>query len=97
MTKIIEKTQWRHIETNIFKCWCGENSYLDITSDNDGDLYITITQYPTNLLERFKLAFKALRGLEFSSSNSVMIVNEDINKLIKALRNNNAKAKNRTD
>ncbi len=87
MTKLTEKTQFNFAETNIFKCWCGENSYLDITKDlDDGDIYITITQYPTRLLERVKMAYKALRGIEFTSSNSVMLAQEDIKKLIKSLK-----------
>ena len=87
MTKLVEKTQFKDFETNIFKCWCGESSYLEVVKDiEDGDIYITITKYPTRLLERLKMAYMALRGIEFDSTNSVMIAQEDIPQLIKALK-----------
>lgn len=86
MTKIKEKTQFKDLEINIFRCWCGESSYLEVVKDvEDGDIYVTITKYPTRLLERLKTAYKALRGIEFDATNSVMIAKEDVSKLVKAL------------
>lgn len=87
MTKLKESTQFKDLETSIFKCWCGESSYLEVVKDvDDGDIYVTISKYPTKLLERLKTAYKALRGIEFDSTNSVMIAKEDVIKLIRALK-----------
>ena len=38
-----------------------------------------------HFFERLKLAWMAIRGLEFSVSNEIIIDNTDIKKLIKAL------------
>ena len=87
MTKIIEKSQFDFIERNIFQCYCGEYSYLNIEKDLDDDyIYITITKYSTSFLGRIDLAFKALLGIEFNSSNSVMISKKDIKSLIDSLK-----------
>lgn len=87
MTRLREKTQLKYTTTSIFKCWCGENSYLDITKDKIGDyICITITQNPTTVSDRIKMAWKCLRGLEFSSSNSVLISEQNIENLVKELK-----------
>lgn len=92
MTKLKESTQFKDLETSIFKCWCGEVSYLEIVRDvEDGDIYVTITKHPTRLLERLRSAYKALRGIEFDATNSVMIAKEDIAALIKALKSKDTK------
>ena len=85
MTKLTEDSQW-NTGRHIFKCWCGEDSYLEVIQDvEDGEYYISITQHPTRLKERLAMAWKALRGIEFTASNSVMIVEKDAKKLVKAL------------
>lgn len=86
MAKIDNKIQW-DTPTHLFKCYCGESSFLEIIHDDeDRQLYISITQHPTTLRERLTLAWKALCGYEFSASNEVVLDEEDINKLIKALK-----------
>jgi hypothetical protein len=85
MTKVQEGDQFQR-EIHIFKCWCGEESYLEITQDaDDKEFYISITQHPTRFMERLKMAWAALRGIEFSSSNCVVLLEEDANKLVAAL------------
>lgn len=82
----IDQTIQGNMDSHIFKCYCGENSYLEIVRDfEDDQRYISITMHPTRLKERLKLAWKALRGLEFSVSNEVVIDGDDINKVRKAL------------
>lgn len=86
MAKIDNKTQGSY-GSHIFKCYCGENSYLEILQDpDDRELYIYITQHPTRLRERLSTAWRALRGLEFMSSNEIVLLEEDAEKLIKALK-----------
>jgi hypothetical protein len=85
MTELIEKDQFQ-TETHTYKCWCGENSYLTIVIDReDGEAYISITQSPTRLIERLSLAWKALRGIEFTSSNEVIISDDEVEELMKML------------
>lgn len=74
-------------EVHIFKCYCGEDSFLEFTGrKEDDEIYAQITIHPTRLGKRLKLAWKALRGLEFTASNSVIIDGKDLPKLIKALQ-----------
>lgn len=88
MTKINQTIQG-NMDSSIFKCYCGENSYLEVIKDpEDKQIYISITLRPTRLRERLKLAYRALRGLEFTSSNEVVIDGDDIKELIKALKLN---------
>lgn len=85
MTKLAETIQG-NLETHIFKCYCGEDSYLEVMQDSeDKEFYISITMHPTSISERIKAAWKALRGLEFSASNTVIILEEDADKLAAAL------------
>jgi hypothetical protein len=85
MTKLAEKNQFNS-DNYVFKCYCAEHSYLDITQDpDDGEIYISITQHPTRLTDRIVMAWRALRGVEFSSSNEVVLLKEDISKLQEAL------------
>lgn len=99
MTKLTEHSQWGDYgDYYIFKCWCGENSYLEVSVDKkDGELYICITRHPTRFRERLKMAWEAIRGIEFTSSNSVMIVPEDVPKLIEALQQIKSLEKSRED
>jgi hypothetical protein len=91
MSKIDNTTQGR-LDSYIFKCYCGEDSYLEVMQNpDDGEFYISITQHPTRLLERLKMAWKALRGIEFTSSNEVILLEKDANKLIVALTKPNRK------
>jgi len=87
MAKIDNKTQWSQFgETHIFKCYCGSNSYIQVIQDpEDRELYFSITQHPTRLKERLGTAWKALRGLEFTASDEVILLDTDARKLIKAL------------
>lgn len=86
MTKINQTIQG-NLETHIFKCYCGENSYLEVMKDTDDkQIYINITLHPTRLSERLKLAWRALRGLEFSASNEVVIDGKDIGSLIRGIK-----------
>jgi len=83
MTELKQKIQFEN-KSEVFKCYCGENSYLEFIYDKEDDqYYVTITLQPTRLLERLKLAWKALRGLEFSSANEVVIDGEDFRKYLK--------------
>lgn len=85
MTKIDQSIQGG-LPTYIFKCYCGEDSYLEVMQDpDDRELYISITQRPTRLRERLKLAWKALRGLEFTNAGDVILLDTDAKKLIEAL------------
>ena len=85
MSKIQEKIQGE-FDDYIFKCYCGENSYLQVTQDpDDRELYISITLKPTRLSERLELAWKSLRGMEFYATDEVIILGEDSDKLIEAL------------
>lgn len=85
MAKVDNQVQG-DLPTYIFKCYCGENSYLEIMQDpEDKELYISITQHPTRLRERLKLAWKALRGLEFTAAGDIILLDDDVKKLIKAL------------
>lgn len=91
MTKLEQKIQG-DMESHIFKCYCGENSYLEITRDDDDkQFYLSISVSPTRLAERLKLAWKALLGLEFSTSNEIMIDYTDARMLIEALNTHRAK------
>lgn len=85
MSKLNQEIQG-HMPTHIFKCYCGEDSYLEIMQDpDDKEFYLTITKHPTRLKERLKLAWKAFRGLEFAASNEVIIAEKDAKKIAKAL------------
>lgn len=89
MTKIMEKIQGDSsgFETHIFKCYCGEDSYLEIIQDKeDREIFVTITKHPTRLKERLIMAWKSLRGIEFTTTNHVMLLQEDISKLRSALK-----------
>jgi hypothetical protein len=86
MSKVEQLIQG-NMEYHIFRCYCGECSYLSIIQDSEDDqIYIEITLHPTRLTERLKLAWKALRGLEFLASNEVIIDGSDAEKLIEAVR-----------
>lgn len=85
MTKLTEQSQFG-LDTDIFKCWCGEYSYLEVIKDSDGDIYVAITQYPRSITERLKAIFGIITGTGYSGSNSVMVTKDDVNKLIKALK-----------
>lgn len=88
MSKVEEQLQGG-FPTYIFKCYCGEHSFLEVMQDlEDRELYINITQHPTRLKERLTTAWRALRGLEFSSSNEVIIDEKDIDRLMEALKIN---------
>lgn len=87
MTKLNQKQQYDN-ESHIFKCWCGEHSYLEVSKfdEDTGDIEIYLTQHPSSLFERLRLAFMSLRGLEITTSSSVIIAEEDVKELIKALK-----------
>lgn len=86
MSNIEQKIQFDG-KSEIFKCYCGEHSYLEVTYDRvDDQYYVSITLHPTRFLERLKLAWKALRGIEFSSSNEVVIDGPDFRKYIKEIK-----------
>lgn len=88
MTRLDQKIQG-DMETHVFKCYCGEDSYLVVTKDSkDDQLYISITKHPTRLVERLKLAWKSLRGLEFTTTNEVIIDGSDADNLALALTSN---------
>lgn len=75
-----------NIPLDVFRCYCGESSYLEIMHDAEDDqFYIYITLSPTRLKERLRLAWKALRGIEFLASNEVIIDGSDIEKVAAAL------------
>lgn len=85
MTKLKESTQWP-VEFHIYKCWCGEDSYLQVARDDeDKQFYISITVHPTRFLERLRMAWKALRGIEFTASNEVIVDFQDAKELTAAL------------
>lgn len=85
MAKIDNQVQGS-MPTHIFKCYCGENSYIEIIQDpEDKEFYFSITQRPTRLKERLTTAWKALRGLEFTASNEVIVLDTDAHKIIEAL------------
>lgn len=89
MTKIEQKIQFDS-HSEVFKCYCGENSYLEFIYDKDDDqYYVNITIHPTRLLERLKLAWKALRGLEFSTSNEVIVDGPDFRRYLRTVIPNN--------
>lgn len=86
MTKLNQQVQG-HMESHVFTCYCGEDSYLQISRDDeDGQYYISITKHPTRLGERLKTAWQALKGLEFTASNEVIIDGADAASLVEALR-----------
>lgn len=85
MTKLQERNQFNSV-SQVYKCWCGEYSYLEIIRDEeDSQFYFHISVYPTRLLERLVLAWKALRGIEFMVSNEVIVDGKDVPSIIKFL------------
>lgn len=89
MTKIKQVVQG-NMDTSIYKCYCGEYSYLEIIRDEeDSQFYFHISVYPTRLLERLVLAWKALRGIEFMVSNEVIVDGKDVPDMIKFLKGKN--------
>lgn len=83
MTKIQNKTQFDN-ENYIFKCYCGEHRFLEVSQDEDST-YIYITIGGSTLLERIKGAINILRGNKHIAEE-IIIGNEDTDKLIKALK-----------
>ena len=82
MTEIKQFTQGKLGNEHIFQCYCGEDSYLNVTHDEeDNQFYFDITLAPSRLPERIKRAWQALRGLEFGCSNEVIIDGSDIKEL----------------
>jgi hypothetical protein len=74
------------MDSHVFKCYCGEYSYLEIVRDSDyKQVYVNITMNPTTIRERLSMAWKSLRGIEFSVSNEVVIDSVDLAELRKAL------------
>jgi hypothetical protein len=83
----IDQTVQGDMPSHIFKCYCGEFSYLEIILDKDDQqIYFAISMSPTTLWSRVKLAWRAIHGLEFSTSNEVIIDGKDVPKIIKALK-----------
>jgi len=84
MPIIKQKTQVGGIDEESVQCYCGENSYISVKRWDD-EYIVYITQSPTSLRERLRLAWAALRGLEFHYSNEVLLSQEQLDEFMGGL------------
>lgn len=89
---MVQKTQGGPVESLMYQCYCGEDSFFNLYHFDwndervDDDYYVSITIRPTSWRGRLGLAWKALRGLETTVSNEVLLSKEQINDFSNELR-----------
>ncbi len=82
---ITQKMQFgKRLET-VYRCNCGEDSFLIVAKAWEGEegteYYVAVTHSPSSLKQRFKEAWRALRGYENTVSNEVILSTEQLKDL----------------
>jgi len=71
-------------ETILFKCDCGEFSFLEVFYDTDF-YYFTITYYPKTFIGKIKAIFAIIKGSRFGASEEIVLRPKDAKELSKFL------------
>ena len=62
----------------LYKCSCGEFSFLEVIHDSDDDFYyFTISYYPKSFWQKIKAIYAIIRGSRFGASEEVVLTIED--------------------
>ena len=65
-------------DSKLYKCDCGEFSFLEVLHDtNDDSYYVTITAYPRTFKEKARAIWAVLRGATYGASEEMVLNKEN--------------------